>query len=55
MASSLAERAAAVLAPHQMGVGVRNGCEAIVHAVRRAIEKDPTKMLLQVDLINAFN
>ena len=27
MASSLAERAAAVLAPHQMGVGVRNGCE----------------------------
>ena len=55
MAFSLAEGAAAVLAPHQMGVGVRNGCEAIVHSVRKAMEKDPTKMLLQLDLINAFN
>ena len=44
-----------LLAPHQMGVGVRGGCEAAVHAVRAAVSQNPDKWLLQLDLENAFN
>ena len=55
VARSLADRAAQYLSPLQTGVGVRGGCEAIVHAARAALEKHPDKWLLQVDFINAFN
>ena len=51
----LSDRAATLLSPHQLGVGVRGGCEAIVHAVRETLDKDGTKWVLQGDLINAFN
>ena len=54
-ATRLQERAADLLSPHQLGVGVRGGCEAIVHTVRRALEEDPSLLLLQADFINAFN
>ena len=46
---------AALLAPHQLGVAVRNGCEAVTHAVQAAVEEDPTHWVLQADLVNAFN
>ena len=55
MATALADRAAEHLAPHQLGVGVRGGCEAILHTVRQALEKEPDKWNLQCDFINAFN
>ena len=56
MSFALAERAATILAPHQLGVGVRGGCEAIVHTVRQVVEEgNPDKWVLQVDLTNAFN
>ena len=55
VARSLADRAAKHLFPLQTGVGVRGGCEAIVHAARATMEKYPDKWLLQVDFINAFN
>ena len=56
---SLSEKAANLLAPFQLGVGVRGGCEALVHTVR-ALMEDPNTLpdarcVLQVDLINAFN
>ena len=52
----LAHKVASKLAPHQLGVGVRGGCEAIVHAVRQALEDgDVDQWVLQADLINAFN
>ena len=56
---ALSDKAAQLLAPFQLGVGVRGGCEALVHTVR-ALMDDPntspdTCCLLQVDLINAFN
>ena len=51
----LLQRAATHFSPHQLGVGVRNGAEAIVHAAREALDKDPSKFLLRADLINAFN
>ena len=55
---ALADKAAQLLAPFQLGVGVRGGCEALVHTVR-ALMEDPNISpdfccLLQVDLINAF-
>ena len=54
-AFSLSNRAAAFFSPNQLGVGVRGGCEALVHSVREVLDLHPNKMLLQVDLINAFN
>ena len=55
IAANLADRAAAFLSPHQLGVGCRGGCEAIHQAVREALAKHPSKAVLQLDLINAFN
>ena len=51
----LQDKAAAFLAPHQLGVGVRGGSEAIVHTVRKVLEADPTLLCLQADLVNCFN
>ena len=54
-ASKLQDKAAAVLGPHQLGVGVPGACEGIVHTVRKLLEADPSLFCLQVDLVNAFN
>ena len=50
-----AEKAAGILSPHQLGVGVPGGCEGIAHTVRQVVEEDPDLLVLRVDLINAFN
>ena len=56
VAREVATKAASMLSPHQLGVGVRGGCEAIVHSVEKVLEEgDQEKMVLQVDYINAFN
>ena len=55
VASELAGRASSYLSPHQLGVGTRGGCEAIVHSARQALREDPTCSLLQSDFINTFN
>ena len=39
----------------QMGVGVRCGAEAVVHAVRLATLQSPSHAILKVDFENAFN
>ena len=52
------DRAAAILAPLQLGVGLPGGCEAIAHSVRQVLEEEgdnPDLFFLQVDLINAYN
>ncbi|XP_055351591.1 uncharacterized protein LOC129597910 [Paramacrobiotus metropolitanus] len=53
----LKDRSAAILSPQQLGVNVRGGAEAIVHATRKFLEStgDTTKVVLKVDLKNAFN
>ena len=53
--SSLAPKAAELLKPHQLGVGVRGGAEAVAHAVSDAVGDDPSRWVLQNDLINAYN
>ena len=56
---SLSAEAAQVLSPLQLGVGVRFGCEAIVHSINFVLDDSsipPTrKWVLQVDFSNAFN
>ena len=42
MSFAISERAATTLSPHQLGVGVRGGCEAIVHTVRQVVEEGNT-------------
>lgn len=48
-----------VLTPLQVGVGVRGGCEAIVHSVAHALEDSSvlpgSRWCLQLDFKNAFN
>ena len=53
--TALAEKAASLLAPNQLGVGVHGGAEAIAHAVCEAVKVDPSCWVLQVDLVNAYN
>ena len=56
---AVAGRASQLLRPQQFGVGVRGGCEGIVHATRATLEDQEVpqeeKYVLQVDLDNGFN
>ena len=54
-AAEVADKAAALFAPLQLGVGIRGGCEAIIHAARQAVNKAGDKFVMRADLINAFN
>ena len=56
---SLAEKAARLLAPFQLGLGVSGRREAFVHTVRAVLDNPNTpqdsRCVLQADLIIAFN
>ena len=48
--------AAALLAPHQQGVGVASGAERIVHSLQHTLtDKGRRHALLKLDISNAFN
>src|ERR1700709_1124181 len=48
--------AAALLAPHQPGVGVASGAERIVHSLQHTLsDKSRRHALLKLDISNAFN
>ena len=53
------EDAADHLAPYQLGVGVKSGCESIIHAASSIYSNEETpvsdKWVLQIDMNNAFN
>ena len=51
---ALSKKDEQLLSPLQLGVGVRGGCETVVHALREAM-KDDNSFVLQVDFKNAFN
>jgi hypothetical protein len=54
--SKVTKAAAALLAPHQLGVGVSSGAERIVHSLQHLLTDTTTKRaLLRVDISNAFN
>ena len=46
---------AALLAPHQLGYGVRGGVEAAVHAARLYVRDLEQRCVLKLDFKNAFN
>jgi hypothetical protein len=50
------EKCTEVLKPRQMGVGVKSGAEALVHAAQRFVGALPSdNMLVKLDFTNAFN
>ena len=50
------DRLAEYFAPHQLGVCVKGGCEAAVHAVRRYLQNlQPGYVIAKLDFSNAFN
>lgn len=55
---SVRDDAVRILSPHQLGVGVRAGCEAIVHTVSSTLQDphilDDARWCLLVDFQNAF-
>ena len=54
--SKVVSPAAALLAPHQYGVGVSCGAERIVHSLQHSLTDGVAKLaLLKVDISNAFN
>ena len=59
IAYEVSGRAAQQLRPLRFGVGVRGGCEAVVHATRATLASETItpeqKWTLQVDLENGFN
>ena len=55
-AKAVAPKAANLLSPLQLGVGVRGGCEGLVHTVQTLLHQETDgHHMLQVDFINAFN
>lgn len=54
--NSVKQTMAALLAPHQLGLGVPLGAEAAVHATRVYLQDMPDcHLLLKLDFRNAFN
>ena len=50
--------ARSLLFPHQVGVGVSAGCEAVIHSVRDCLWKNSHRtdmVMLKIDFTNAFN
>ncbi len=53
---SVVDDMAALLAPHQLGYGVRGGAEPAVHAARKFLSNlDPKHAIVKLDFSNAFN
>ena len=57
LAAHTRQTAVSILSPLQLGVGVKGGCEAIVHAVDQALFPSPDndRWTLLLDFSNAFN
>jgi len=55
LAGTVRAAAAQLLAPLQMGVGVPNPCERVLHEVTAVLAHKPSHALLQLDFRNAFN
>ena len=54
--SYVSSKIASLLSPIQVGVGVKGGCEATVHAVRRFLDSMPQDFaIVKLDFKNAFN
>ena len=55
IARKLKDKAAALFRPLQVGIGIRNSCESIIHSVRLLVDSNPNIAILQTDFQSAFN
>ena len=55
IAKKLMPRAAALFSPLQLGVGIPNACESIIHSAKIILDSDPSLWVLQSDLVSAYN
>ena len=55
LARALRASAASLMAPLQMGIGVPNACERLLHALEAQLEAAPEEGVLLLDYKNAFN
>jgi len=55
LARDLRASAAALMAPLQLGIGVPNACERLLHALEAQMEAAPEEGVLLLDYKNAFN
>lgn len=57
MSSSVKDEISQYFSPHQVGFGIKSGCEAAIHATRTFIHssKSSNRILLKIDFKNAFN
>ena len=56
--SAVIDRVASILSPVQVGVGVKGGAQAAVHATRRYIDSirdSPDRAIVKLDFKNAFS
>ena len=54
--ASVREEIAELLAPYQLGFGVKGGVEAAIHSARIYLhDLAPDKLMLKLDFSNAFN
>jgi hypothetical protein len=43
------------LSPHQFGMAIKDRCEVVVDGIQTALDVRPHWVVLQVDVMNAFN
>ena len=55
IARKLKDKAAALFRPLQVGIGIKNSCESIIHSVRLLVDSNPNIAILQTDFQSAFN
>ena len=54
--SAVKQKAVSILAPLQLGVGDRGGCEAMAHTVQGLLNRQDDELVVaQVDFLNTFN
>jgi hypothetical protein len=40
---------------HRFGITTKSGCEAMIHGIRCTLDCHPDWVVLQLDMVNAFN
>jgi hypothetical protein len=49
------EAFATQFSPHEFGDVIKGGCETIIHNIRCTLDLHPNSIILQLDVVNAFN
>lgn len=55
LARQCTEQVRDAISPYQFGVGVRSGCEVVIHSLQVLLDSNPNLCLLSIDGIGAFD